>query len=56
MKHGRGLEPGRQRELIKTFSANWDYRVVRQVRDIINADTPVDIKVRELDDYVNRPV
>lgn len=52
MKHGRGLEPGRQRELIKTFSANWDYRVVRQVRDIINADSPVDIKVRELDDYV----
>ena len=52
LKHGSKLGLPRQHELIKTFSANWDYRVVRQVRDIIGTDDFVAKKVSALDDYV----
>jgi hypothetical protein len=52
LRHGGRLGVARQHELIKTLSANWDYRVVRQVRDIVGADEHVDHKVRHLDDYV----
>lgn len=52
LKHGGQLGPNRQSELIKTLSANWDYRVVRQVRDIIGSDEHAPVKVHLLEEYV----